>query len=61
MFLNEIEDIFEVMETSEFFKIQVPLFHQLARCVSSSHFQVPTRGGGGRLTVGCGTGVVSLE
>jgi len=41
MFINEIEDIFEVMEAPEFFKIQVPLFHQLARCVSSSHFQVP--------------------
>jgi len=41
MFINEIEDIFEVMEAPEFFKIQVPLFHQLAKCVASPHFQVP--------------------
>jgi serine/threonine-protein phosphatase 2A regulatory subunit B' len=43
MFINEIEDIFEVMEASEFYKIQVPLFHQLAKCVSSPHFQVAER------------------
>jgi serine/threonine-protein phosphatase 2A regulatory subunit B' len=42
MFINEIEDIFEVMEAPEFYKIQVPLFHQLAKCVSSPHFQVFT-------------------
>lgn len=40
MFLNEIEDIFEVMEPSEFLKIQIPLFAQLLKCISSSHFQV---------------------
>ncbi|ODV97138.1 hypothetical protein PACTADRAFT_48893 [Pachysolen tannophilus NRRL Y-2460] len=40
MFLNEIEDIFEVMEPSEFVKIQVPLFAQLSKCISSPHFQV---------------------
>jgi serine/threonine-protein phosphatase 2A regulatory subunit B' len=40
MFINEIEDIFEVMEAPEFYKIQIPLFHQLAKCVSSAHFQV---------------------
>ncbi|OLL22407.1 Serine/threonine-protein phosphatase 2A regulatory subunit delta isoform [Neolecta irregularis DAH-3] len=34
MLLNEIEDIFEVMEPSEFVKIQVPLFHQLAKSVA---------------------------
>ena len=43
MFINEIEDIFEVMEAPEFYKIQVPLFHQLAKCVSSPHFQVAER------------------
>jgi len=42
MFINEIEDIFEVMEAPEFFKIQVPLFHQLAKSVASPHFQVFT-------------------
>ncbi|CAK7905592.1 serine/threonine-protein phosphatase 2A 56 kDa regulatory subunit delta isoform [[Candida] anglica] len=40
MFLNEIEDIFEVMEPSEFLKIQIPLFAQLSKCISSPHFQV---------------------
>ncbi|KAI3406294.2 RTS1 [Candida oxycetoniae] len=40
MFLNEIEDIFEVMEPSEFVKIQIPLFAQLSKCISSPHFQV---------------------
>jgi len=43
MFLNEVEDIFEVMDPGEFQKIQVPLFHQLARSVSSPHFQVAER------------------
>lgn len=40
MFLNEIEDIFEVMEPNEFLKIQIPLFAQLSKCISSPHFQV---------------------
>ncbi|KAA8914424.1 hypothetical protein TRICI_002922 [Trichomonascus ciferrii] len=43
LFLIEIEDIFEVMEPSEFVKIQVPLFVQLAKCISSPHFQVAER------------------
>ncbi|KAK9479170.1 phosphatase 2A regulatory B subunit-domain-containing protein [Lipomyces japonicus] len=43
MFLNEIEDVFEVLEPSEFLKIEVPLFQQLAKCVSSQHFQVAER------------------
>lgn len=40
MFLNEIEDIFEVMEPNEFLKIQIPLFAQLSKCIASPHFQV---------------------
>lgn len=40
MYLNEIEDIFEVMEPNEFLKIQIPLFAQLSKCISSPHFQV---------------------
>lgn len=40
MFLNEIEDIFEVMEPNEFLKIQIPLFAQLLKCIASPHFQV---------------------
>lgn len=40
MFLNEIEDIFEVMDPAEFIKVQEPLFQQLAKSVASPHFQV---------------------
>lgn len=40
MFLNEIEDIFEVIEPLEFIKVELPLFVQLAKCISSPHFQV---------------------
>ena len=40
MFLNELEEILDVIEHSEFAKVMTPLFNQLARCVSSPHFQV---------------------
>lgn len=40
MFLNEMEEILDVIEPAEFQKIMVPLFHQLAKCISSPHFQV---------------------
>lgn len=40
MFLNELEEILDVMDASEFKKIIKPLFTQLAKCVSSPHFQV---------------------
>jgi serine/threonine-protein phosphatase 2A regulatory subunit B' len=43
MFLNEVEDIFEVMDPAEFAKVQEPLFTQLARSVASPHFQVAER------------------
>jgi serine/threonine-protein phosphatase 2A regulatory subunit B' len=43
MFLSELEEILDVMESAEFKKVMVPLFHQLARCVSSPHFQVAER------------------
>nr|CAI5862716.1 unnamed protein product [Callosobruchus analis] len=39
MFLNELEEILDVIEPAEFQKIMVPLFRQLAKCVSSPHFQ----------------------
>ena len=42
MFLNEVEDIFEVMDPAEFEKLQEPLFNQLAKSVASPHFQVRT-------------------
>lgn len=40
MFLGEMEEILDVIEPSQFVKIQEPLFKQVARCVSSPHFQV---------------------
>ncbi|VDD93902.1 unnamed protein product [Enterobius vermicularis] len=43
MFLNELEEVLDVIEPTEFSKIMVPLFRQLAKCVSSPHFQVAER------------------
>ncbi|GAB7346976.1 hypothetical protein MBLNU459_g3131t3 [Dothideomycetes sp. NU459] len=43
MFLNEVEDIFEVMDPAEFAKVQEPLFQQLSKSVASPHFQVAER------------------
>ncbi|XP_023677232.1 serine/threonine-protein phosphatase 2A 56 kDa regulatory subunit delta isoform [Paramormyrops kingsleyae] len=43
MFLNELEEILDVIEPSEFIKVMEPLFRQLAKCVSSPHFQVAER------------------
>ncbi|GAV07420.1 hypothetical protein RvY_17255-2 [Ramazzottius varieornatus] len=43
MFLNELEEILDVIEPAEFQKIMIPLFQQLGRCISSSHFQVAER------------------
>ena len=40
MFLNELEEILDVMEPVEFVKIMLPLFRQIGRCISSPHFQV---------------------
>jgi serine/threonine-protein phosphatase 2A regulatory subunit B' len=43
MFLNELEEILDVIEPAEFQKVMVPLFAQIAKCVSSPHFQVAER------------------
>ncbi|KAF7491762.1 Serine/threonine-protein phosphatase 2A 56 kDa regulatory subunit alpha isoform [Sarcoptes scabiei] len=43
MFLGEIEEILDVIDLVQFDKIQIPLFKQIARCVSSPHFQVAER------------------
>lgn len=40
MFLGEIEEILDVIEPSQFVKVQEVLFRQIAKCVSSPHFQV---------------------
>ncbi|KAK7104554.1 serine/threonine-protein phosphatase 2A 56 kDa regulatory subunit epsilon isoform-like isoform X1 [Littorina saxatilis] len=43
MFLGEIEEILDVIEPAQFQKVMEPLFKQIARCVSSPHFQVAER------------------
>lgn len=43
MFLNELEEILDVIEPVEFHKVMIPLFKQLAKCVTSPHFQVAER------------------
>ncbi|XP_077300273.1 serine/threonine-protein phosphatase 2A 56 kDa regulatory subunit gamma isoform-like isoform X4 [Arctopsyche grandis] len=43
MFLNEMEELLDVIEPLEFQKVMYPLFRQLAKCVSSPHFQVAER------------------
>jgi len=40
MFLGEVEEILDIIELDQFKKIIDPLFKQLAKCVSSPHFQV---------------------
>ncbi|KAG6375231.1 protein phosphatase PP2A0 B subunit gamma isoform [Boletus reticuloceps] len=42
-FLNEVEEVLDVTDPTEFQKIQVPLFRQLARCINSQHFEVAER------------------
>ena len=51
MFLNELEEILDVIEPAEFQKVMIPLFKQLAKCVSSPHFQVRFL-----LRINCSTG-----
>jgi serine/threonine-protein phosphatase 2A regulatory subunit B' len=43
MFLNEMEEILDVIDPGEFTKVQLPLFTQLTRCINSQHFQVAER------------------
>ncbi|KAL7061332.1 hypothetical protein AAHC03_09799 [Spirometra sp. Aus1] len=43
MFLGEIEEILDIIDPNQFKKIMVPLFRQIAKSVSSSHFQVAER------------------
>uniref|UniRef100_A0A673HSZ8 Serine/threonine protein phosphatase 2A regulatory subunit n=1 Tax=Sinocyclocheilus rhinocerous TaxID=307959 RepID=A0A673HSZ8_9TELE len=43
MFLGELEEILDVIEPTQFVKIQDPLFKQISKCVSSPHFQVAER------------------
>uniref|UniRef100_A0A674ET93 Serine/threonine protein phosphatase 2A regulatory subunit n=1 Tax=Salmo trutta TaxID=8032 RepID=A0A674ET93_SALTR len=43
MYLGEIEEILDVIEPTQFKKIQEPLFKQISRCVANPHFQVAER------------------
>ncbi|KAL7871411.1 hypothetical protein SRHO_G00063940 [Serrasalmus rhombeus] len=43
MFLGEIEEILDVIEPTQFKKVQEPLFKQISKCVASPHFQVAER------------------
>ena len=40
MLLGEVEEILDVIDPQQFAKVQEPVFKQLAKCVSSPHFQV---------------------
>ncbi|KAJ1940273.1 serine/threonine-protein phosphatase 2A 56 kDa regulatory subunit delta isoform, partial [Linderina macrospora] len=43
MFLNELEEILDVIEPGQFTKICQPMFQQLVRCIVSPHFQIAER------------------
>jgi len=43
MFLNEVEEILNVMDDSGFRDVAVPLFKHIALCFASEHFQVAER------------------
>lgn len=43
LFLGELEEILELTQAPEFQIVMTPLFQQIARCLSSSHFQVAER------------------
>lgn len=43
LFLEELEELLELTQPTEFQHVMVPLFRQMARCISSSHFQVAER------------------
>ncbi|KAL3569564.1 hypothetical protein D5086_029454 [Populus alba] len=43
LFLGELEEVLEATQSAEFQRSMVPLFRQVARCLTSSHFQVAER------------------
>ncbi|KAJ8758928.1 hypothetical protein K2173_002707 [Erythroxylum novogranatense] len=43
IFLNELEELLETTQLSEFQRCMIPLFQQIARCINSPHFQVAER------------------
>lgn len=49
LFLGELEEVLELTQPAEFQAVMEPLFRQLARCLTSAHFQV---GAGGQQAAG---------
>jgi serine/threonine-protein phosphatase 2A regulatory subunit B' len=43
LFLGELEEVLEATQPVEFQRCMVPLFQQIGRCLTSSHFQVSRR------------------
>ena len=43
LFLNEVEEILEMIQGDEFSQVMKPLFGQVARCIGSPHFQAQLR------------------
>uniref|UniRef100_A0A5B6Z4M9 Serine/threonine protein phosphatase 2A regulatory subunit n=1 Tax=Davidia involucrata TaxID=16924 RepID=A0A5B6Z4M9_DAVIN len=43
LFLGELEEVLEATQSAEFQRCMVPLFRQIGRCLTSSHFQVAER------------------
>eukprot|EP00746_Dinoflagellata_sp_MGD_P154545 gnl/MRDRNA2_/MRDRNA2_84886_c0_seq1.p1 gnl/MRDRNA2_/MRDRNA2_84886_c0~~gnl/MRDRNA2_/MRDRNA2_84886_c0_seq1.p1 ORF type:complete len:475 (+),score=105.92 gnl/MRDRNA2_/MRDRNA2_84886_c0_seq1:120-1544(+) len=43
LFLNELEEILELMQPPEFHSVQEPLFQRIAQCIMCPHFQVAER------------------
>lgn len=43
LFLGELEEVLELTQSDEFAQVQEPLFRQISRCLTSSHFQVAER------------------
>ncbi|CAN1276030.1 Serine/threonine protein phosphatase 2A 57 kDa regulatory subunit B' beta isoform [Linum perenne] len=43
LFLGELEEVLEATQPAEFQRCMVPLFRQIGRCLTSSHFQVSER------------------
>ncbi|KAK7246933.1 hypothetical protein RIF29_41804 [Crotalaria pallida] len=43
MFLGELEEVLEATQPPEFQRCMVPLFHRIALCLNSPHFQVAER------------------
>lgn len=43
LFLGELEEVLELTQAEEFSAVMEPLFRQISRCLTSSHFQVAER------------------